>query len=301
MLRTQAVLSMGVLLSALASGCVLDRRGQSSTAAYERELKMQGARLSGLEQQFDDMDGRLTRVEELSQARGEQDMLELQTLEQVRGEVARLRGEVELMRHEFDTFSEDGGRRLDDAAFRLAWVEARADQLEKSLGLTTPPPPTPPPPEPEPDPDASPDTAPPDSADPTAVDASPGGGDAGVTDPDAMLALAKEHLAAGRPTAAESILDRFLAEHAGHKKEAEALYRRAEAAFNQKNYAGAVLRFQEVIDGHKKTVWAAYAMYRQGECFAAQGQKDNARLFWEDVVRLWPDTKAAKMAKKKLQ
>ena len=284
-----------------ASGCVLDRRGQSASARYERELKMQGARLSSLEQQFDDVDGRLTRVEELTQARGEQDLVKIQTLEQVRAEIARLRGAVEMMRHEVDTLSGDAGRRLEDAAFRLAWLETRAEQLEKSLGLAPPPPPEPPPEEPteavdgegegEGEGDATASTPPPDDPPPD---------DTGVTDPDAMLKLAKDHLAKGRATAAEAILDRFLKQHSGHAKEAEALYRRAEAAFNQKNYPGAVLRFQEVIDGHKRSVWAAYAMYRQGECFEAQGQRDNARLFWEDVVRLWPDTKAAKLAKKKL-
>jgi TolA-binding protein len=42
-------------------------------------------------------------------------------------------------------------------------------------------------------------------------------------------------------------------------------------------------------------------MLRQGECFDAQGQKENARLFYEDVVRLYPKTKAADDAKKKLK
>ena len=287
------------LLAVLATpGCVLDRRGQSSSARYERELLMQGARLSSLETQFDDVDTRLTRVEELTRARGEQDILKLETLEQVRVEVTRIRGELELLRHEFDTYTTSDGRVVEDATFRIAWLEARAEQLEQSLGLTPPPPPEPPPVE-EP------------TADGAAVDGDgvavaadtdgPPPDDSGVTDPVEMLSLAKEHLAAGRPEAAESILNRFLKQHSGHDKEAEALYRRAEAAFNQKNYPGAVLRFQEVIDGHKRSVWAAYAMYRQGECFEAQGQRDNARLFWEDVVRLWPDTKAAKMAKAKLK
>lgn len=286
-----------VAVPTLVSGCVIDRRGQSSSARYERELRMQGARLSSLEQQFSDVDSRLTRVEELTQARGEQDILKIQTLEQVRAEVARLRGEVELLRHEFDTQTTDSSRRLEDAAFRLGWLEVRAEQLEKSLGLAPPPPPDPPPAEPPPDDSGA-------SSDGTVVpppDDTATTDDSAVTDPAEMLSLAKKHLKAGRPEAAESILQRFLKQHPGHAKEAEALYRRAEAAFNQKNYPSAVLRFQEVIDGHKSTVWAAYAMYRQGECFEAQGQRDNARLFWEDVVRLWPDTKAAKMAKDKLK
>ena len=42
------------------------------------------------------------------------------------------------------------------------------------------------------------------------------------------------------------------------------------------------------------------AMLRQGECFEAQDQPENARLFYEDVVRLWPKSKAAKEARKKM-
>ena len=149
MVRPQLAVLSALLTGLLAApGCVLDRRGQSASARYERELKMQGARLSSLEQQFDDLDGRLTRVEELTQARGEQDLVKLQTLEQVRAEIARLRGEVELLRHDVDTHNGDAGRRLEDAAFRLAWLETRAEQLEKSLGLAPPPPPEPPPEEP---------------------------------------------------------------------------------------------------------------------------------------------------------
>ena len=119
-------------------------------------------------------------------------------------------------------------------------------------------------------------------------------------DPEALIALAEEHLAAGREKPAEAVLNRFLDRHPDHERVPEALYRRAEAAFNAEDYSGAVLRFQEVIDGHKDNPWAAWAMLRQGECFEAQDQPENARLFYEDVERLWPKSKAAKEARKKL-
>ena len=41
-------------------------------------------------------------------------------------------------------------------------------------------------------------------------------------------------------------------------------------------------------------------MLRQGECFDAVSQPANAKLFYEDVIKLYPKTKAAKEAKKKL-
>jgi len=115
-----------------------------------------------------------------------------------------------------------------------------------------------------------------------------------------LIASAQEHLSAGHEASAEVQLDRFLELYPDHERVPEALYRKAEAAYNEANYSGAVLRFQVVVDDHRDSPWAPWAMLRQGECFAAQDQNDNARLFYEDVVRLWPRTSAAEEARTKL-
>ncbi len=283
----------------LGAGCVIDKRGESSSARYQAALREHGEKIALIESAFDNAETRLVRLEEASRARSQQEVLKLGSLEEIRAEVGRLRGDFEVLRHDFDAHDSTATSQLEDAAFRLEWLETRAAQLESSLGVPMPPPPE------RPDPVSETGEEGPDEGESATAEGTTGAaaattGDDGITDPDALIDKAEEHLAAGRAKAAEAVLDRFLSLHKGHKREPEAMYRRAEAAFNLKDYSGAVLRFQEVIDRHSKSVWAAYAMYRQGECFEAQGQKDNARLFWEDVVRLWPDTKAARLAKKKL-
>jgi tol-pal system protein YbgF len=297
--RTGAVgrlLSVLLVVSA-ASGCVLDKRGESSSARYQAALRSHGEKIALMESALDNTETRLVRLEEASRARSQQEVLKLGSLEEIRAEVGRLRGDFEVLRHDYDTFEGTASGQLDDAAFRLEWLETRAAQLESSLGVPMPPPPERPEPVAEEEgTESGGETDGPEVAGGAEADA----GDEGITDPGELIDKAEKHLAAGRAKAAETVLDRFLELHPNHKREPEALYRRAEAAFNMKDYSGAVLRFQDVIDRHKKSVWAAYAMYRQGECFEAQGQRDNARLFWEDVVRLWPDTKAARLAKKKL-
>jgi tol-pal system protein YbgF len=290
------VVSLLLVVSA-ASGCVLDKRGESSSARYQAALRAHGEKIALMESALDNTETRLVRLEEASRARSQQEVLKLGSLEEIRAEVGRLRGDFEVLRHDYDTFEGTAGGQLDDAAFRLEWLETRAAQLESSLGVPMPPPPERP--EPLPEEEGTETDGEADGPD-VAGGAEAPAGDEGITDPAELIDKAEEHLAAGRAKAAETVLDRFLELHPNHKREPEALYRRAEAAFNLKDYSGAVLRFQEVIDRHKKSVWAAYAMYRQGECFEAQGQRDNARLFWEDVVRMWPDTKAARLAKKKL-
>jgi TolA-binding protein len=301
-----------LVLLLLASGCVLDRTGQSASEIYRRELALQGAAVTNLESQFDNVEGRLGQMEELNRAQGQEEILKMETLEQVRGEVARLRGEVEVLQHNFGSQGTDTLARQEDASFRLLWLEQRADQLERSLGLETPAAPEH---ESPVDPDATGESTAGGSGTGDSGTGGSGSGEPGdsgtgtagasdtgaVTDPAALIKLAEEHLAAGREPAAEAVLDRFLELHPKHKKTSEVLYRKAEAAFNAGRYAAAVLRFQEVIDGHKKSPWAPWAMLRQGECFEAQGQKDNAKLFYEDVARIWPKSKAAGEARKKLK
>jgi TolA-binding protein len=41
-------------------------------------------------------------------------------------------------------------------------------------------------------------------------------------------------------------------------------------------------------------------MLRQGECFEALGRKDDAKLFYEDVIARYPKSKAAKDARTRL-
>lgn len=291
----------GAALASLSAGCVLDRTGQSATEAYKRELALHGARLTNLEEELDDASQRVSNLEQLNRARGQEEILKMETLEQVREEVYRLRGETEELRFNYTKTATQGTAYQQDAAFRLAWLEARADQLEEKLKLSPPPPPE------VPEGDGE---APVDEDGAAAPEAGPsnGGGATGAasapsqsTDPDALIAQAEQQLAAGDEPGAESTLDRFLSLHPDHKRAAEARYRRAEASFNDKQYAQAVLRFQEVIDKHKASQWAAWAMLRQGESFDAQGQPDNAKLFYEDVVRYWPKSKAAAEARSRLK
>lgn len=285
---------IAVLLAPLLTGCVLDRTGQSITEAYRRDMILHATRLNNLENQFDNIEARTSQLEELTRTRGQEEIMAMESLEELRGEISRLRGDVEVLGHDYGVTSEAFTALSEDAAFRLAWLEDRAVQLEDNLGLNPPPPP-----EIEP-PTSNPGTASADSGADTATAEAPSDSVPDDAGPDALIELAEQHLAAGREKPAEAVLNRFLERNPDHERVPEALYRRAEAAFNAEDYSGAVLRFQEVIDNHRDSPWAAWAMLRQGECFEAQDQPENARLFYEDVERLWPKSKAAKEARKKL-
>lgn len=288
-----------LLLAGLASGCVLDRTGRSASDELHRKLLLQESRTGNLETMAQNLNDRVGQLEELTRARGQEEILRMETLDQVRTEVAHLRGEVELLQHDLGKRVTDGQARADDAAFRLQWLEDRAAQLEKSLGLKPTPAPK----------SALIDGA--GAAEPAATSQATGDGEAApteasssadeaVTDPKAMLELAKKHLVEDRPKAAEAVLLRFIEQHPKDPNLAEARYRLAEASFNAKSYTQALQRFQEVLDKHPNSQWSPWALLRQGECFEKQGRKENAKLFYDELVRLYPKSQAAKDAKARM-
>ena len=67
----------------LTTGCVLDRTGQSATEVYRREVALQSARVANIEKQFDGVDSRVAQIEELNRTRGQDEILKLETLEEV--------------------------------------------------------------------------------------------------------------------------------------------------------------------------------------------------------------------------
>ncbi len=67
-----------------ATGCVIDRTGQSAVSDWKRQLALQ-------ETQIQDFDRRLGLLESSIRARGRQDAEKMEDLEGVRAEVRRLR------------------------------------------------------------------------------------------------------------------------------------------------------------------------------------------------------------------
>ena len=309
--------------------CVLDRTGQSSTAALQREIRDNGVRIHNVEQQFIQVEARVNQLEEHTRSRGQQKILQMETLEELRSEVARLRGEVEVLTHSSGQGAKSIKGRVDDAQFRVLWLESRSDQLERALGLKTPAPPAVPTeasseasswdesgdapasdaasdaastaspvpvvaaPDPEPPAPASEPEAPTPATTPDPVT------DA-TLDPDNLLDTAKTQIKEGNHVGAMTMLNRFLEAFPNHARADEATYRRGEASMKSGDQQQAVLYFQEVIDQFKGSPFAPWAMLRQGECFEEQGQKDNAEVFFGEVIRIYPKSRAAKAARKKL-
>ena len=270
----------------LQTGCVLDRTGQSITSAAQREMAIQTSRVAEAQRLSTDLDRRVQDMEEVLRYRGRQEAEKLENLDQVTGEIRRIRGELEVLQHASQQEGSAGDVFREDAAHRLAWTEGRLEALEAALGMAPPPIPV------EEEGTAHPAE---ESAHPTAgetTEAVPDGAD--------LFELGKSHLVEGRAPAARAVLDRFLQEAGDDARVGEARLRFAETWFEEGLYQQAILKLEDVVQADPGSEWAAWAMVRQGECFQKMDRREEAELFWEDVLARHPDTEAANGARKLL-
>jgi len=300
---------LSLMTFGLLFGCPKDRTGVSAT----QDLLTSVEEIDSLILKMNEVERRITKIESVTRARGQDEILKLESLDQVRVEMANMRGEMERLQFQLEQMDTTVKGQQEDAQFRLDWLEQRAVQLETSLGMTAPAPG-----------EATQDKQPAISADPVnetqALNESGASGrqnktvsppqnDAAPTEEQVerpvnaedLLKLAKEHLVAGREEAAEAVLNRILKEFPRTEIEPEVRYRLAEAAFNNKQYPESARRFQDVLNRHPASPFASWSLLRQGECFEAMGQADNAAIFYNDVISEYPKSKAAKEAKAKLK
>jgi len=280
------------MIATLFVACVMDRTGQSAPATLQKAVVEHDRRLMELEAVSEDQSRRVGQLEEVTRARGADDILKLETMEQLRQEVARSRGDLEVLRHDYDTFESSGLGFQTDSDWRMRYLDVRIGSLEKSLGLKAPPPPSK---DGEPVAEVDPVVPPPDAAGTPPLPDLPVAATA-----DDAFALTAAALTEGKNAVARAIMKRFIDENPKHDRVAEAHYRIAEAFQNEDDHKNAATAFDVVVKNHAESTWAPWSMLRQGECFAALGKPDVAKIFWEDVVKKYPKSKAAKEAKEHL-
>ena len=121
--------------------CVLNRTHQSVYSAMQQDVQDLSAGIDQIEHELDSMASRLQNLEELTQSKGQSEILSMDSTEQLRMEIANLRNDLDLLSHDFRQTATLAEGTATDSTFRLTWLESRAQQLESELGLQPPTPP----------------------------------------------------------------------------------------------------------------------------------------------------------------
>ncbi len=81
----------------------------------------------------------------------------------------------------------------------------------------------------------------------------------------------------------------------------EATYLRGESYFKKREFAKAVLDYSKFPESLHKSSYHPKALLRIAESFEAMGRKDEARMFYEDLVGKFAKTAEGRIARKKLK
>ncbi len=117
---------------------------------------------------------------------------------------------------------------------------------------------------------------------------------------DELYAAAKKLFDEGNYDAAREQFQAFLNENPKSKKADNAQFWIGETYYHEKWYEKAILGYQKVIEKYPNGNKVSGALLKQGLAFYNIDDKGNARLILKELIRKFPKSKEAQIAKKKL-
>ena len=134
--------------------------------------------------------------------------------------------------------------------------------------------------------------APPVSAAPPPTPAAPRHVDA-----ERMFAAALAQLRAGNDGQAALEFTEFVTQFPTHPQAAAAQNYIGEAFYRQRDFRQAATEFQKTVDNHTQATPVSEALLKIGLCQRALGDAAAARAAWEQVIKQFPKTEAARQAR----
>lgn len=272
------------------SGCWVGQNS-AATAEYARQVSTATLRVAQLETELAKSQQRIEQLEDVIRVQGQSEASRLENIDEVNTEVARLRGQIEVIQFQLDDMKLLVEATQIGTERRQLHDEKRLAQIESFLGVKPPPPPT----------DAEMGILPGEGTallEPTTPEPPPAELPATAA---GKLEVAIEHMEAGRQGVARAVLQRAMNEHAGDSHMAEIRYRYAETFLNEEKWRPAILEFKKVSDNHPDSDFSCWAYYRQGEAMEKVSGINDARLFYSGATAgHCKNSDAGKAAKKKL-
>lgn len=116
-------------------------------------------------------------------------------------------------------------------------------------------------------------------------------------EPDRIFAAALAKFRAGDDGQAALEFTEFVAQFPSHPLAAAAQNHIGEAYYRQRDYRQAIGEFQKTVDGYAEAAEVSEALLKIGLCQRALGDVARAKASWEQVVKQFPKSDAARQAR----
>jgi tol-pal system protein YbgF len=182
---------------------------------------------------------------------------------------------------------------LDDAEGAMRSLRATPVPPESRPAPAPAPPPTPAP-APTPPPSAAP---PPKSAAPSPASPASGPTPSRNAEADRIFAVALAKLRAGDDGQAALEFTEFVTQYPAHPQAAAAQNYIGEAYYRQREYRQAMGEYQKTVDTYTQAAQVSEALLKIGLCQRALGDGASAKTTWEQVIKQFPKSDAARQAR----
>jgi len=216
-------------------------------------------------------------------------------------EIARLGGDVKAMDAQ-QAFLVAEIKNLNEQIAKLKSSLSEAEGAMRSLRATPvppesrPAPPFVPPPAPALAPEPIPAPAPRPAA-PAAGAPAPAAPPSRDAEAEGLFAAALAKLRAGDAGQAALEFTEFVVQYPTHPQAAAAQNHIGEAYYRQRDYRQAMAEFQKTVDGYTQAAQVSEALLKIGLCQRALGDAARAKASWEQVVKQFPKSDAARQAR----
>jgi tol-pal system protein YbgF len=119
--------------------------------------------------------------------------------------------------------------------------------------------------------------------------------------PEALYQAAKRDFDRGAYEAAKNGFQQFLERHPKDPNADNARFWLGETYYREQWYEKAILEYQEVIENYPDGNKVPASLLKQGLAFFNLGDKGNARLILKELIRKYPDSSEAKIARQKIE
>jgi len=116
-----------------------------------------------------------------------------------------------------------------------------------------------------------------------------------------MLDSAKSDYFAGQWALAVSGFEALVRAFPRSEAAGEAQFYIGETYYAQNKWREAIDAYGLVLEKYRNTTWVPDAYRKRGQAYAQSGQPDKAREMWETVIKLYPESDAARLASQDLQ
>lgn len=267
----------------LATGCVVDRTGQSRSLSLQQDLAETHTQVQGLQRQVDDQlhrtSARLVEMEENAELNRRNLADSGAILDTMVSEMQGLRGTFEQVSYKLSQNDQRSERLQEDLEFRLQEIEKRLVALEKAqaaLMLASPQ----------------------GEGGAELLDASESGE---KLTGEETLKKARGYFDGGNYKISLAFLRSFKKRFPQDPGNEEAQFLLAESLRLDGDLKSALQEYQVLVDTWPKSSRIPSVMLRQGESFVALGDKEAATLFFNELVRGYPRSPEAETAKARLK